>query len=106
MLAVHPQYWRNGHGTSLLLWASQLADKDEICIGIASVPMAVQICCNVGFKMTEEITVEGYPEHRDGFIVWIGRREAKAVMSLPECASHGGWSLSWLFSGVMKIFSK
>lgn len=58
MLAVHPQYWRKSHGSSLLLWITQLVDKDSIKLGVAAVPMAIHIYCKVGFAKKDEVKVE------------------------------------------------
>jgi len=29
-LAVHPAYWRKGHGTELLEWSKSLSDMDNV----------------------------------------------------------------------------
>jgi GNAT superfamily N-acetyltransferase len=81
-LAVHPIYWRRGHGTSLLAWAAKLADEDKIQLGVASVPMGVKNAEKVGCKEREVIEVEGYPQHPESFKIWIGVREPR-TLTLP-----------------------
>jgi GNAT superfamily N-acetyltransferase len=75
MLAVHPAYWRRGHGTALLKEAAKLADIEQVPLGIAAVEMGVKNCERNGFKNCEVIKVDGYSQHPGSFKVWIGVRE-------------------------------
>ena len=91
MIAVHPSYWRHGHGTSLLGWATVLADADQIVLGIASVRMGIHIAERVGFEEKEVIDVKGYSDHPKGFQAWIGVRQLRL-----------SWS-AWLLDSIRSI---
>ena len=78
MLAVHPSYWRRGHGTSLLSWAARIADEDRIVLGKAAVENGKRISHRLGFDWKEKIEVPSYDEHQDTFTVWIGVRQPQA----------------------------
>jgi ribosomal protein S18 acetylase RimI-like enzyme len=97
MLAVHPKYWRRGHGTSLLLRAAQIADEDRICLGVASVPMAIKILERVKFEKKDEIEVEAYSKESGSFTAWIGVRPAQG---------QARWGIWWPFSGIWRISAK
>lgn len=104
MIAVHPTYWRRGHGTSFLMWAARLADEDQISLGVGSVPMGVQISRNVGFKEQEVVEVEGYSEHPESLEIWIGIRECGPLPSIPKADPQSGWSWPWWLTGFGSIF--
>jgi hypothetical protein len=103
MIAVHPTYWRRGHGTSLLMWAARLADEDQVFLGIASVPMAIQISLNVGFKEREVVEVEGYSQHPESVSIWIAVRECGPLPSIPKPEVPISWS-RWALKGVSSMF--
>ena len=58
-MAVHPGYWRRGHGTALAKWATQLADMDGVSQGVAGVgSMGPRLYARVGFERLESFVVE------------------------------------------------
>lgn len=74
MIAVHPAYWRRGHATSLVEWATQLADIDNIPLGVDAAPMSVSIMKRAGFAEKETVLVPGYDRHPQPIRTWIGLR--------------------------------
>jgi hypothetical protein len=86
-VAVHPAYWRRGHGTRLINWCTRLADLEGVPIGVSSAPTGVRIAVKAGFEQQEAISIEGYKlKHSSnaakskgeqfvpGLEVWIGIR--------------------------------
>ena len=86
-VAVHPAYWRRGHGSRLINWCTRLADCDGVPIGVSSAPTGVQIALKAGFEQQERVRIEGYIIQQDptipksngerlipGLELWIGIR--------------------------------
>ena len=79
MLAVHPAYWRRGHGITLLKEAAKIAEQEKVPLGIVAVEMGVKNCKRTGFKECEVVEVKGYSRHPGSFKAWIGIRELNRV---------------------------
>ncbi|OCK94192.1 uncharacterized protein K441DRAFT_696669 [Cenococcum geophilum 1.58] len=69
-LAVHPAYWKHGHGTRLTNWCTRLADLDRVPIGVSAAKMGVKVFTKAGFQEEVRVQIEGYElpdESRDSF---------------------------------------
>jgi len=99
-LAVHPAYWRRGHGSNLTKWSTTLADIEGISVGVSAAKMGVSVFAKAGFVEQERVRVEGYKLPRDSVVslgtgqqpdqieaieLWIGIRQP--IASLPTPAS-------------------
>jgi N-acetylglutamate synthase-like GNAT family acetyltransferase len=69
-LAVHPAYWKHGHGTRLTNWCTRLADLDHVPIGVSAAKMGVRVFTKAGFQEEVRVQIKGYElpdESRDSF---------------------------------------
>lgn len=81
-LVVHPAYHRQGHGSRLVDWCSNLADIDNVLVGISAVPNGVGLALKAGFVEQERVRVKAYDVELGGEQVrrvesvklWIGIR--------------------------------
>ena len=74
-IAVHPAYWLQGHGSELLQWGLNLADRDGIAVGAVAATTKKKFFENMGFVEKTEIVVKGYTHHLDDLTLWIGLRK-------------------------------
>ena len=59
MLAVHPAYWRKGHGTRFVEWSIQLCDIEGITQGVSAAGMGKRLYSRLGYVEICQITQEG-----------------------------------------------
>ena len=74
-MAIHPAYFRRGHGLTMAKWCVALADMDGISIGASSVPAARTLVATLGFQEREVVEVPGYKDHPEGISFSIGKRD-------------------------------
>jgi N-acetylglutamate synthase-like GNAT family acetyltransferase len=86
-LAVHPAYWRRGHGTRLVRWCCNLADSEGVDITVSAAKMGVPRFLDAGFVEKELVTVEEYREH-ESIELWMGVRESRSPKALLEQKSR------------------
>lgn len=58
-MAVHPAYWRQGHGQRLAAWCLALADLDGMPTSVSAAPMGVGLSSRLGFKEVDIIKLYG-----------------------------------------------
>ena len=100
-LAVHPAYWKHGHGTRLTNWCTRLADLDRVPIGVSAAKMGVKVFTKAGFQEEVRVQIEGYElpdESRDSFA--CNEKEPANVASIElwigvRCPQQRRWKLSW-----------
>lgn len=76
---VHPAYWKRGHGTSLLIWATSLADQDQVSLVIESAHMGARRAKDVGFEELDVVQVPGYSRYDESIFVWFGIRKPRPL---------------------------
>lgn len=59
MLAVHPAYWKKGHGTELVEWGKSLSDLDKVRQGLIAADMSEKLCKKLGYHLVCRIAAEG-----------------------------------------------
>lgn len=99
-LAVHPAYWKHGHGTRLTNWCTRLADLDRVPIGVSAAKMGVKVFTKAGFQEEVRVQIEGYElpdESRDSFA--CNEKEPANVASIElwigvRCPQQRRWKLS------------
>lgn len=99
-LAVHPAYWKHGHGTRLTNWCTRLADLDRVPIGVSAAKMGVKVFTKAGFQEEVRVQIEGYElpdESRDSFA--CNEKEPANVASIElwigvRCPPQRRWKLS------------
>lgn len=90
MVAVHPAYWRRGHGSTLVKWLNSLADEDQTEVAVSAVPMGRKLFEHMGFHMVEQPIVPGYGRHPEHLLGWLGVRQPKSRFM--------DWLQAWLFA--------
>ncbi|KAI0385425.1 hypothetical protein F5Y04DRAFT_245811 [Hypomontagnella monticulosa] len=58
-IAVHPAYWRRGHGTQLAAWGVKLSDIDGVDQGVLANSMGQKLFEHVGYELLDVISVPG-----------------------------------------------
>ncbi|KAF2199338.1 hypothetical protein GQ43DRAFT_376509 [Delitschia confertaspora ATCC 74209] len=89
-VAVHPTYWRRGHGSRLVNWCTRLADIDGVPVGVSAAPTGVAITVKAGFEEQERVWIADYKLKRKsanggdqtehdipGLELWIGIRKPR-----------------------------
>jgi len=61
--AIHPAYWRRGHGKALLQWGTPIADLDGVKVGVMSSALGVGLYKSTGFISIDDPNIE---EEGDG----------------------------------------
>ncbi len=74
-VAVHPAYWRHGHARKLVQWGLDLADQENMVVGVCAAVTGKKLFESLGFVDVQEVVVEGYKEHPDSITAWIGLRQ-------------------------------
>ncbi len=72
---MHPAYWRHGHARKLVQWGLDLADEDNMAVGVCAAATGKKLFENTGFTEVQEVVVAGYKEHPDSITAWIGVRQ-------------------------------
>jgi len=111
-LAVHPAYWKHGHGTRLTNWCTRLADLDRVPIGVSAAKMGVKVFTKAGFQEEVRVLIEGYElpdESRDSFA--CNEKEAANVASIElwigvRCPQQRRRKLSWDLWRIWNCFNK
>lgn len=49
LVAIHPAYWRRGHGKALLNWGIALAESEGVKTGVAANTLGVGLYLSMGF---------------------------------------------------------
>ena len=62
-LAVHPAYWRRGHGERLVRWCVELSNMDKVPLVISASPMGAKLVKRLGFREVEIVPINGYQDH-------------------------------------------
>ena len=57
MLAVHPAYWCEGHGTALVKWGLELAKMDSSPQGVVATVMGERLYTKLGYKRISKIKI-------------------------------------------------
>jgi GNAT superfamily N-acetyltransferase len=55
LVAIHPAYWRRGHGKTLLNWGLALAEKDGVNTGVIANTTAVGLYLSLGLWKLEKL---------------------------------------------------
>jgi len=76
-IAVHPAYWRSGHGTALTKWVMDLVDALGEDIGVSASPMSRILFQRAGFQLAELVKIPGCRNHPDPIDLWFGVRDQK-----------------------------
>jgi GNAT superfamily N-acetyltransferase len=74
-LAVHPAYWKRGHGGRLIKWCTDLADMDHEVLAVSAQKMSIGLYERARFECREYVEVEGYERHPNSIFLWIGLRD-------------------------------
>jgi hypothetical protein len=83
-LAVHPAYWRRGHGNALTKWCSDIADTDNVAVGVSAAKMSVGILKRHDYELKEDVLIQGYEHHKEDIHLWIGIREPQTQVLASE----------------------
>ncbi|KAF2497451.1 hypothetical protein BU16DRAFT_605888 [Lophium mytilinum] len=98
-LAVHPAYWRRGHGSNLTKWCTSLADIEGVSVGVSAAKMGVPVFAKAGFMEQERVQIDAYQLPRDSVVslgsgkqpdqieaieLWIGIRQP--IGTIPTAA--------------------
>jgi len=71
--STHPAYWRAGHMSAALRHFLDIANVDDVDVGVLAQPMGQQMMQHLGFRGVGDIIVPGYePEHPSDVGAWIG----------------------------------
>jgi N-acetylglutamate synthase-like GNAT family acetyltransferase len=70
-IAVHPAYWRRGHGSTIAGWGMKLADVDRVDQGVLATSMGASLFSHLGFDRIDEIDIPGDHGDRDGFKIAV-----------------------------------
>ena len=57
-MKTHPDFMRYGHGSRLLRWGIDLAEKDRLAVTVASSPMGKLLYQHMGFTVVEEVRIQ------------------------------------------------
>ncbi|KAF2808901.1 uncharacterized protein BDZ99DRAFT_463759 [Mytilinidion resinicola] len=115
-LAVHPAYWRRGHGSNLTKWCTTLADIEGVSVGVSAAKMGVPVFAKAGFMEQERVQIAAYQLPRDSVVslgggkqpdqieaieLWIGIRQPVGTISttamLPLPKPAGTQTTPWTF---------
>ena len=69
--AVHPAYWRQGHGSTLTNWGLDLAKIDQVNQAVLATSMGADLFKNMGFKLIAESQVNGGKEDPTGYTIAV-----------------------------------
>jgi N-acetylglutamate synthase-like GNAT family acetyltransferase len=58
-VAVHPAYWKRGHGTALVKWGMELARIDQVVQGVSAAKMGEKLYAELDYKVVERISLDG-----------------------------------------------
>jgi N-acetylglutamate synthase-like GNAT family acetyltransferase len=70
-IAVHPAYWRRGHGSTIARWGMQLADTDGVDQGVFATSMGASLFSHLGFDRIDEIQIPEDHDGKDGFTIAV-----------------------------------
>ncbi|KAK0735346.1 hypothetical protein B0T21DRAFT_333454 [Apiosordaria backusii] len=94
MIAVHPAYWRRGHGTKLATWARDLAVKHKVPQCVSAAPMSQCLFMSLGYKQLDVIVAEGDEDDPRG---------AKTLLLEFGREYRGGLSKSRLLRWIIRV---
>ncbi|PQE04851.1 Acyl- N-acyltransferase protein [Rutstroemia sp. NJR-2017a BBW] len=58
-VAVHPAYWKRGHGTALVKWGMELARMDQVAQGVSAAKMGEKLYAELCYRVVERIGLDG-----------------------------------------------
>lgn len=66
MLAVHPAYWKRGHGTELVNWGIDLCKLDDATQGVSAADMGASLYKNLGYTFVCKVEADGDEDDPEG----------------------------------------
>ncbi|OAA74023.1 Acyl-CoA N-acyltransferase [Cordyceps fumosorosea ARSEF 2679] len=69
LLAVHPAYWRRGHGIRLVTWSANLSQLDVVNQGVIATPMAEKLFKGLEYILIDRRKVPGDQDDPEGAFV-------------------------------------
>ncbi|KAG4440643.1 hypothetical protein IFR05_003877 [Cadophora sp. M221] len=69
--AVHPAYWKRGHGSTLAKWGLDLARIDQVNQAVLATSMGASLFKYMGFKLITERQIYGGKEDPAGYIIAV-----------------------------------
>ena len=66
MVAVHPAYWKRGHGSSLVKWSRSLSDLDAVPQCVSAADMGARLYKHLGYSFVTRIEEPGDNDDREG----------------------------------------
>lgn len=88
-LGVHPAYWNNDCGHELVRWCIELADKDQMPLGVSCAPMGAKACKNLGFVEREVVTIKGHQRHFEDITISFQQRSVLGKTIGMDVAEQG-----------------
>ncbi|KUJ08322.1 uncharacterized protein LY89DRAFT_765174, partial [Mollisia scopiformis] len=67
--AVHPAYWRRGHGSTLAKWGLELTKMDQVNQAVLATSMGADLFKYMGFKPLTEREINGGEEDPTGYTI-------------------------------------
>lgn len=84
-LVVHPAYWRRGHGTRLVRFGIDLAEKSKVNQGVVAARMGTRLYRKLGYQDIKTIHLEGDARVPDGVEVNVMMYKAKSLQRRWHC---------------------
>jgi N-acetylglutamate synthase-like GNAT family acetyltransferase len=69
--AVHPAYWRRGHGSTLAKYGLNLANIDQVNQAVLATSMGADLFKYMGFKLINESQINGGKEDPTGYTIAV-----------------------------------
>ncbi|KAH9211802.1 hypothetical protein DL95DRAFT_510438 [Leptodontidium sp. 2 PMI_412] len=69
--AVHPAYWKRGHGSTLAKWGLDLAKIDKVNQAVLATSMGASLFKHMRFKLITEHQIDGGEEDPTGYIIAV-----------------------------------
>lgn len=66
MVAVHPAYWRRGHGTKLVSWSISLCKLDNVTQGVSAAEMGANLYKGLGYTFICKVEADGDEDDPEG----------------------------------------
>ncbi|ATY60503.1 Acyl-N-acyltransferase [Cordyceps militaris] len=66
MVAVHPAYWRRGHGTKLVNWSISLCKLDNVTQGVSAAEMGANLYKGLGYTFICKVEADGDEDDPEG----------------------------------------